>query len=156
MEKWSKGLCPIPGGSSPDSGKIKILSKHLLPQFRVREFFSKSKSHSSLSTMQAWFPTGELIHGCGSCPPTSLPTGFSEWGLNHISHAWNGSPQNRSKRIHLHQYSSERDSKWTALRKGRKRERKRGPQVQKMAMNKYLSIITLNVNGLNALIKRHK
>ena len=37
--KWLKGLCPIPGGSSPDSGKIKILSKHLLPQFRVREFF---------------------------------------------------------------------------------------------------------------------
>ena len=23
----------------------------------------------------------------------SLPTGFSEWGLSHISHAWNGSPQ---------------------------------------------------------------
>ena len=40
-------------GSSPDSVKIKILSKHLLPQFRVREIFSKSKSHSSLSTMQA-------------------------------------------------------------------------------------------------------
>ena len=51
--KWLKGLCPTPGGSSLDSGKIKILSKHLLPQFRVREFFSKSKSHSSLSTMQA-------------------------------------------------------------------------------------------------------
>ena len=31
-------LCPIPGGSSPDSVRIKILSKHLLPQFRVREF----------------------------------------------------------------------------------------------------------------------
>ena len=75
--KW---LCPIPGGSSPDSVKIKILSKYLLPQFRVREFFSKSKSHSSLSTMQAWFPTGELIHGCGSCPPTSLPTGFPSGG----------------------------------------------------------------------------
>ena len=28
-------------------------------------------------------------------------------------------------------------------------------QEQKMAMNKYLSIITLNVNGLNAPIKRH-
>ena len=27
-----KRLCPIPGGSSPDSVKIKILSKHLLPQ----------------------------------------------------------------------------------------------------------------------------
>ena len=26
----------------------------------------------------------------------------------------------------------------------------------KMAINKYLSIITLNVNGLNALIKRHR
>ena len=55
--------------------------------------FSKSKSHSSLGTMQAWFPTGEPIHGCGSCPPTSLPTGFSEWGLSHISHSWNSSPQ---------------------------------------------------------------
>ena len=31
-------LCAIPGRSSPDFGKIKILSKHLLPQFRVREF----------------------------------------------------------------------------------------------------------------------
>ena len=31
-------LCSIPGRSSSDLGKIKILSKHLLPQFRVREF----------------------------------------------------------------------------------------------------------------------
>ena len=38
------------------------------------------------------------------------------------------------------------------------RERERGTQVQrdKMAMNKYLSLITLNVNGLNAPIKRHR
>ena len=55
--------------------------------------FSKSKSHSSLGTMQAWFPTGEPIHGHGSCPPTSLPTGFSEWGLSRISHTWNSSLQ---------------------------------------------------------------
>ena len=55
--------------------------------------FSKSKSHSSLGTMQAWFPMGEPIHGHGSCPPTSLPTGFPEGGLSHISHAGNGSPQ---------------------------------------------------------------
>ena len=36
--------------------------------------------------------------------------------------------------------------------------RERGIQVQrgKMAMNKYLSIIILNVNGLNAPIKRHR
>ena len=31
-------LCSIPGRSSSDFGKIKILSKHLLPQFKVREF----------------------------------------------------------------------------------------------------------------------
>ena len=31
----------------------------------------------------------------------------------------------RSKRIHLHQISSSRDAKETALRKGRKRERQR-------------------------------
>ena len=55
--------------------------------------FSKSKSCSSLGTMQAWFPTGEPIHGRGSYPPTLLSTGFSEWGLSHISHAWNSFPQ---------------------------------------------------------------
>ena len=33
--------------------------------------------------------------------------------------------QNKSKRIHLHQTSSARDAKGTALRKGRKRERQR-------------------------------
>ena len=43
--------------------------------------------------MQAWFPTGEPIHGHGSSPPTSLLTGFSEWGLSHVSHRWNSSPQ---------------------------------------------------------------
>ena len=43
--------------------------------------------------MPAWFPTREPIHGHASYPPTLLPPGFSEWGLSHISHAWNGSPQ---------------------------------------------------------------
>ena len=33
--------------------------------------------------------------------------------------------QKKSKRIHLHQISSARDAKGTALRKGRKRERER-------------------------------
>ena len=31
-EKWSKWLCSTPWRSSPDFRKIKILSKHLLPQ----------------------------------------------------------------------------------------------------------------------------
>ena len=57
-----------------------------------RGSFIKSKSHSSQGTMQAWFPTGEPIHGHGSCPPTWLPTGFSKWELSHISHAWKGPP----------------------------------------------------------------
>ena len=36
--------------------------------------------------------------------------------------------------------------------------KERGTQVQKekMAMNKYLSTVTLNANGLNAQIKRHR
>ena len=33
--------------------------------------------------------------------------------------------QKKSKRIYFHQTSSARDAKWTALRKGRKRERER-------------------------------
>ena len=40
----------------------------------------------------------------------------------------------------------------------REREGGRGTQVKKgkMAMNKYLSIITLNIKGLNAPIKRYR
>ena len=34
--------------------------------------------------------------------------------------------------------------------------KQRGTEVQSGKMNKYLSIITLNVNGLNAPVKRHR
>ena len=58
--------------------------------------------------------------------------------------------QKKSKKLHLHQTSSERDAKWSALRKGREREREREREehrYKKTAMNKYLvSTITLNVN----------
>ena len=64
--------------------------------------------------------------------------------------------QKKSKRIQLHQTSSARDAKGTDLRKGRKRERERNTGRKKKAMNNYLSIITLNVNGLNVPIKRHR
>ena len=61
----------------------------------------------------------------------------------------------KSKRIHLHQTSSARDAKGTALRKGRKRERKRNTGRNKG--NEQLPIDNnLNVNGLNAPIKRHR
>ena len=42
----------------------------------------------------------------------------------------------------------------TALEKGSKRERNTG--TKKTAMNNYLSIITLNVNGLNVPIQTHR
>ena len=59
--------------------------------------------------------------------------------------------QKKSNRIYLQLNSSARDAKGTALRKGRKRERGREEHRYKiLAMNKYISIITLNVNGLNA------
>ena len=61
--------------------------------------------------------------------------------------------QKKSKRIHLDQTSSARDAKATAFRKGRKRERETNRGMKKMAMNNFLSIITLNVNGLNAPVK---
>ena len=64
--------------------------------------------------------------------------------------------QKKSKRIHFHQTSSARDAKGTALRKRRKRERERNTGRENLAMNNYLSIITLNVNGLNAPMKRHR
>ena len=64
--------------------------------------------------------------------------------------------QKKSKRIHLHETSSARDAKGTALRKGRKKRKREEHRLEKMAMNSYLSIITLNINGLNAPIKRHR
>ena len=43
-------------------------------------------------------------------------------------------------------------------RASRRKEKRRTEEhrKEKMAMNNYLSIITLNVNGLNAPIKRHR
>ena len=59
---------------------------------------------------------------------TTLPTK----ALNQDRRPNKGLPrQKKSKRIHLHQNSSARDAKGTALRKGRKREREGGTQVQK-------------------------
>ena len=64
--------------------------------------------------------------------------------------------QKKSKRIHLYQTSFARDAKGTALRKGRRTEREMNTGTKKTAMNTYLSIITFNVNGLNAPIKRNR
>ena len=51
-----------------------------------------------------------------------------------------------------------RYAKWICVKKRKKKSEKeeRRYKGNKIAMNKYLSIITLNVNGLNAPIKRHR
>ena len=54
--------------------------------------------------------------------------------------------QKKSKRIYFHQTSSARGDKRAAVMKGRKIDREKH-RYKKSAMNKYLSIITLNVNG---------
>ena len=65
--------------------------------------------------------------------------------------------QKKPQRIHLHETSIARYAKGTALRRQRKRKREEHKNTgEKMAMNKYLSIITLNINGLNSPIKRHR
>ena len=46
------------------------------------------------------------------------------------------------------------DAKGSALRTGRKTRQREEHRHEKMAMNKYLSTITLHIHGLNAPIKR--
>ena len=66
-------------------------------------------------------------------------------------------PPKKAKRIHLHKTSIARDVKGTTLRRGRNREgEEHRCKAGKMAMSKYLSIRTLNENGLNSSIKRHR
>ena len=89
---WT-GYTPYLKWFNTDFRKLKILSKNLLPQSRVREF-SKSNCHSSLGAMQTWFPMGEPVHGLGSCMLNITPTGFSEWELGYISDTWNSSLYN--------------------------------------------------------------
>ena len=45
---------------------------------------------------------------------------------------------------------------WSRNTKEEKRSTKSTPNNQKMALGTYISIITLNVNGLNAPTKRHR
>ena len=75
--------------------------------------------------------------------------------------------QAKAKRIQHHQTSFTTNAKGTSLggkhkrreqkRKGRKRTYKNKPKtIKKMAIGTYISMITLNVNGLNAPTERHR
>ena len=66
-----------------------------------------------------------------------------------------------AKRMHSHQTSTERYAKGTALRKLKKKkkqweEEERRYKGDRRVMNKYLSIIILNENGIHAPIKRQR
>ena len=68
--------------------------------------------------------------------------------------------QAKAKRIQHHQTSSTTNAKGTSL--SGKHKRRKGPtetnppKIKKMVLGTYISIITLNVNGLNASTKRHR
>ena len=89
---WT-GYSPYLGGLAQTSGSYRY-SVNICCLNPGWGSFSKSKSHSSLGTMQAWFPMGEPVRGCGSCVLDLVPTGFSEWELGYISDTWNSSLYN--------------------------------------------------------------
>ena len=84
--KWLKGLCPIPGGSSPDSGKIKILSKHLLPQFRVREFLARASLIAVWVQCRPDFPLENLSMDVGPARQPRSPLVFQVGAEPHFPH----------------------------------------------------------------------
>ena len=69
------------------------------------------------------------------------------------------SEKKKVKKIQYHQTSFTTNVKGTYIvkkHKRKKRSTKSTPNNQKMAIRTYISIITLNVNGLNAPTKRHR
>ena len=65
-------------------------------------------------------------------------------------------PDKRSPKEHTSLKPALQDMLKDLLIGKEERVRERGTQAQKMATNKYLSIIILNMKGLSAPIKRHK
>ena len=79
---------------------------------------------------------------------------------SHVNERWNKElpRQKETERVYLHHASPARDAKGTVLRRKRNEEREweRNTGTKGENGNKCLSIITLNVNGLNTPIKRHR
>ena len=76
------------------------------------------------------------------------------------SFRFDGEVKSKVKRIQHHQTSFTTNTKGTSL--GRKHKRRKRPTenkpktIKKMVIRSYISIITLNVHGLNAGAKRHR
>ena len=60
------------------------------------------------------------------------------------------------QRIQVHHTNIARYTKRTALRRGRKIEREKNTGTKGVKWQKYLPVITSNVDRLNAPIKRHR
>ena len=75
--KGETGLCSIPGRSSSDFGKIKILSKHLLPQgegvlARASLIAVKVQSRPDFPLENLSMDVGPA---CQTCSPLAFPSG---------------------------------------------------------------------------------
>ena len=81
-------LHSILGWFSTDFRKLKILSKHLLSQSRVREFQPKQDSQKP-GFSAGFLPKWRTCPWVWSRSLDPDPTGFAEWELGHISTAWN-------------------------------------------------------------------
>ena len=83
-------------------------------------------------------------------------------GKDLIQNLWRNQKlfrQAKIKRIQYHKTSFTTNVKWTYIvkkYKRRKRSTKESQTINKMAIGTYISIITLNVKGLNAPTKRHR
>ena len=77
-----------------------------------------------------------------------------------LSFRFDGEVKSKVQRIQHHQASFTTNTKETSLgRKHKRREKSTGnklSQIKEMVIGSYISMITLNVNGLNAPTKRHR
>ena len=64
--------------------------------------------------------------------------------------------QAKVKRIQHHQTSFTTNAQGTSLGRKQKTYKNKPQTIKKMVIGTYISIITLNVNGLNAPTKRHR
>ena len=81
----------ILGWFSTDFRKLKILSKHLLPQ--GEGVLARASLIAVKVQCRPDFPWKNLSMDMGPARQPRSPLAFSKWGLSHISHAWNSSPQ---------------------------------------------------------------
>ena len=113
-------------------------------------------STETLQIRRGWWDTFKVMKGKNLQPRRLHPARLS-FRFDGKSKAFQTSKVKRSQH---HQTNVTTDAKGTSL--GRKHKRRKRPTenkpqtIKKMVIGSYISINTLNVNGLNAPIKRHR